>query len=76
MDWSDLFNLPIDGGDQFVKAYPPEGVLDLAQCDVEKWHLDNCPAHDDQCESFFVEGAYAWTECDCEPRARAVRDAP
>lgn len=33
------------------------------------------PAHDAQCESFFVEGAYAWTECDCEPRARAVRDA-
>lgn len=31
--------------------------------------MDDDPAHDDQCESEFIEGAYAYSPCGCDDRA-------
>lgn len=84
MNWTEIYN---DAVFPRLDWTPPDHQQDNGgMCEVARWHTANCPSfqdavlevehHDDKCESFFVEGAYAWTECGCETRARAEEVPP
>jgi hypothetical protein len=79
IDWTEIYRDTVRGEDVvFVRGEPGEGVIDLA--DVKPCRIIPCPGsyfpgHDEQCEMVWDEEDFVFTECACEPRARAVRDA-
>lgn len=78
INWTEIYKDAVGRDILLVKAVPAEGVVDLS--DVKPCRIIPCPGsyfpgHDEQCEMWWDTENAVWTDCFCEPRARAVRDA-
>lgn len=78
MNWTEIYRHAVHGDIFLIKSDPPEGVLDLA--DAKPCRIIPCPGsyfpcHDETCETVWDDEEEVWTDCLCEVRARAVRDA-
>jgi hypothetical protein len=75
MDWTQIYRDAVTGKDiKLVRADPPEGIIDLnamKPCRIVPCPGSYFPAHDEQCEMSWDEEDFAYTDCQCEPRARA-----
>lgn len=79
IDWTEVYRDAVDGAEiTIVEAYPaqpPEEIIELKSCRIIPCPGSYFPAHDEKCEMDWDGEEFVWTDCECEPRARAVRDA-
>lgn len=77
-DWTEIYRDAVRPAFVYDRAKvmtDPEYEGEHRTCRIIPCPGSYFPAHDEQCEMSWDEDEYTYTDCQCEPRARAVRDS-